>query len=353
MFRRTLRSCASLAAALGVFVLLAAPPALSQDRSPGERLDRIERDLSMLQRQVYRGAPSPMGGDAGTVNVQVRMDRLEEQMRELTGRVEEFTNQVEQLRQRVEQVNGDVGMRLSQAPPGAGGLAAAGPPPRPSPGSFGSGSRSRPPEPLESDSAGFPPPLMPPGTAMPPPPGGPMPGGPMSGSPPTPIFGTLTPPGSPPTSAEQAAANAGRTAPAAAAAPPSAGASSGSPTEQYNHAFALVKQADYPAAEVALRTFVEQHPKDPLAGSAQYWLGETYYTRGKYIEAAAAFAEGYKRYPKGPKAAEQLLKLGMSLSRANQKQNACVALAQLDHDFPNPGATVKERASAEKKHIGC
>ena len=70
------------------------------------------------------------------------------------------------------------------------------------------------------------------------------------------------------------------------------------------------------------------------------------------MEAATAFAEGYKRYPKGAKAPDSLLKLGMSLARANQKQNACVALAQLDHDFPQAGASVKERAAAEKKKLG-
>jgi TolA-binding protein len=48
-----------------------------------------------------------------------------------------------------------------------------------------------------------------------------------------------------------------------------------------------------------------------------------------------------------------LLKLGMSLGRANQKQNACVVLAQLDHDFPAPGAAIKERATTEKKKLGC
>jgi tol-pal system protein YbgF len=127
----------------------------------------------------------------------------------------------------------------------------------------------------------------------------------------------------------------------------------GSTSLQYNAAFGLLKQADYPAAEEALKTFVAQHPKDPLAGSAQYWLGETYYTRGRYAEAASAFAEGYKNYPKGTKAADDLLKLGMSLARANQKQNACVAFAQLDHDFPNPGGSIKEHSLAEKKRLGC
>jgi tol-pal system protein YbgF len=127
----------------------------------------------------------------------------------------------------------------------------------------------------------------------------------------------------------------------------------GSASAQYNAAFGLLKQADYPAAEEALKTFVAQHPKDALAGSAQYWLGETYYARGRYAEAASAFAEGYKNYPKGTKSPDELLKLGMSLARANQKQNACVAFSQLDHDFPNPGSSIKEHSVAEKKRLGC
>jgi len=102
-----------------------------------------------------------------------------------------------------------------------------------------------------------------------------------------------------------------------------------------------------------LKSFVEQHPTDPMAGNAQYWLGETYYTRNRFLEAASAFAEGYKRYPKSAKAADDLLKLAMALGRANQKQNACVALAQLDHDFPKPGAAIKDHAAAEKKRLGC
>ena len=145
---------------------------------------------------------------------------------------------------------------------------------------------------------------------------------------PSPVAGTLTPPGVPAAGPELAAA-----------APPSTARPlpSGSTSEQYNHAFGLLKQADYPAAETALKAFVEQHPNDPMAGNAQYWLGETYYTRGRYAEAASAFAEGYKRYPKSSKAPDDLLKLGMSLARANQKQNACIALTQLDHDFPAAG----------------
>ena len=87
MFRHSLLRCMCFGVALG---LAAAPlmPARGQDRSTFERLDRLERDLNMLQRQVYRGAPAPMaGGDAaGAVNTEIRIDRMETQMRDLTGR---------------------------------------------------------------------------------------------------------------------------------------------------------------------------------------------------------------------------------------------------------------------------
>src|SRR5205823_13886042 len=93
----------------------------------------------------------------------------------------------------------------------------------------------------------------------------------------SPAAGTLAPPGVPAAGPELAAA-----------APPSTARPlpSGSTSEQYSHAFGLLRQADYPAAETALKAFVEQHPNDPMAGNAQYWLGETYYTRGRYAEAA-------------------------------------------------------------------
>ena len=342
MFRQSLLPRTCFAVALGLAVIAPTAPARSQDRLTLERLDRLERDLNMLQRQVYRGAPAPMmSGDPGAAaGGEVRMDRLEQQMRELTGRVEEFVNQIEQLRQRVEQVNGDVETRFGQTPSTSGSYAAATPPRPPRAAAPG---RQPPAEPPGSGPLA----LTPPG----PPPGGPSgsllppdPGAPSSG--PTAIFNTLTPPGSQPPQPDLASADVPR--------PPSERMlPSGSASEQYNYAFGLLKQADYPAAEAALKSFVEQHPKDPMAGNAQYWLGETYYTRGRFIEAASAFAEGYKRYPKGSKAPDELLKLGMSLARANQKQNACVALAQLDHDFPSAGAAIKDRAGAEKKRLGC
>jgi tol-pal system protein YbgF len=307
----------------------------------------------MLQRQVYRGGPAQVvgAGPPGAVDAEVRMERLEAQMRELTGRVEDVVNGVEQLRHRLEQINSDIDLRFSQDQgqgqiPGQGPFRNSAPSAHASAGITDSSSAGqlvmRSPSPIASSGRSRPATdPVPPGALAPPPPD--RPGG----------AGTLTPPGTPP-SLRPSDPDALNVATTGNLRPPSAGdLPAGSASAQYNVAFGLLRQADYPAAEGALKTFIAQHPKDPLAGSAQYWLGETYYARGRYAEAASAFAEGYKSYPKGTKAADELLKLGMSLGRANQKQNACVAFAQLDHDFPNPGSSIKEHSVTEKKRLGC
>ena len=327
---RSILLLAVVAAALPV------PAARSQDRAVQDRLDRLERDLSMLQRQVYRSGSAQIitAGSGAAVDAELRMDRLEGQMRELTGRVEEEVNAVEQLRRRVEQINSDMDVRFSQdqgqpraltsssrAAAGISDSSPAGPIPLRTPPL---GARSA--RPTQQGE------LMPPGTLVPPPPD------PPSG----------TDPLSPPRGQLATAATSG------ALRPPSANPlPSGSTTEQYSAAYGLLRQADYPAAEEALKAFIAHHPTDSLAASAQYWLGETYYVRGRYAEAATAFAEGYKNYPKGSKAPDDLLKLAMSLARANQKQNACIAFAQLDRDFPHAGSAVKDRAAGEKKRLGC
>src|SRR5207248_8958480 len=207
MSRHSLLRCASLGVAFGLAAAVPILPAYGQDRSTFERLDRLERDLNMLQRQVYRGGPTPLAaaGDPGVaMNAEIRMDRIESQMRDLTGRVEEFMNQVERLRQRLDQVNGDAEPRLSQAPPGSGAYAAAIPPPPTARSRGGASGREPPPEPA-GPPAGT---LAPPG-APPPGLGGPLvlPGAllpPQSGL--APVAGTLTPPAAPAGSPELAAA---------------------------------------------------------------------------------------------------------------------------------------------------
>ena len=84
--------------------------------------------------------------------------------------------------------------------------------------------------------------------------------------------------------------------------------------EQYKYATNIMKSGDFEKAEIAFKEFVDTHSKHELAGSAQFWYGETFYIRQLYEDAAAAFLEGYQKYPNSPKAPENLLKLGVTLA---------------------------------------
>ena len=138
-----------------------------------------------------------------------------------------------------------------------------------------------------------------------------------------------------------------------APAAPGGGLPQGSAQEQYSYAFGLVRQQDFKNAEVALKAFLQKHPNDPLAGNAQFWLGQTYFVRGDNAAAAAAFAEGYQKYPQGPKASEDLLKLGIALGNQGRKADACATFARLDRDFPRLEQSLKETEVQEKRHAGC
>jgi tol-pal system protein YbgF len=345
-----------LASFLSGLALLAASglSVTAQDRDVRpliERLDRLERDMNLLQRQVYRGggagaptAVTPAPGGAA-VDTELRMDQIENQMRTLTGQIEELNYSIDQMKQRLDRFSGDVDTRFKELERGGGESSAS---PAAPVASLGSAPASRAP-----------------GAA-------PSGGNPPSGTGQSGTLGTL--PGGRPTSATLPSASApGESAPAPGqqgqagqgqagqGAPQSRQSASldpgalpaGSAQDQYNYAFGLLRQADYPAAEKALRSFLQRYPNDPLAGNAQYWLGETYYVRGDYNNAAAAFAEGYRKYPQGGKGPDSLLKLGMSLGSVGQKRDACLSLAQLDKDFPKASANITERAKSERQRLEC
>lgn len=111
-------------------------------------------------------------------------------------------------------------------------------------------------------------------------------------------------------------------------------------------------QLQYADAESGFREFVSKYPEHNLAGSAEFKLGETFWAQQNYGDAAQAYMSSYKQYPKGRRAPDSLLKLGLSLARLGQKDQACTTMGSVDAEFPN-AVEVKKRAQAEFKRAGC
>jgi tol-pal system protein YbgF len=124
--------------------------------------------------------------------------------------------------------------------------------------------------------------------------------------------------------------------------------------EEFDTAMNLLARAQYDRASEAFRIFADNHPDSELAPHALYWTGDiAYSTRRDYADAARQFAELLKEYPQAPRAAESMLKLGLSLLALGQKQEGCAALAALPARYPNAGPTILNRSRAEIRAAAC
>jgi tol-pal system protein YbgF len=125
-----------------------------------------------------------------------------------------------------------------------------------------------------------------------------------------------------------------------------------SPETLYERSNESLLRRQFGDAEAGFRTFIEKYPDHSLAGSAQYWLGETFYAQSDFRQAAQAFLHGYRQYPDSRRAADSLFKLGVSLDRLGQKQQACAAYTSVSSDYPK-AVEIRKRAQAAAKNAGC
>jgi tol-pal system protein YbgF len=123
--------------------------------------------------------------------------------------------------------------------------------------------------------------------------------------------------------------------------------------EQYEFAVSFMKVGDYETAELALREFIDKNKAHKLAGSAQYWYGETFRIRQLYSDAATAYLDGYQNYPKSSKAPENLLKLGSKMVQLGEKDQGCKMIKGLKKQYPKASQSVLQKAQYEQKRFKC
>ena len=126
-----------------------------------------------------------------------------------------------------------------------------------------------------------------------------------------------------------------------------------SPEEQYEFAVSFMKVGDYETAEFALREFIDKNKDHDLAGSAQYWYGETFRIRQLYSDAATAYLDGYQNYPKSKKAPDNLLKLGITMVELGEKDQGCKMISGLKKEYPKASKSVLQKAQYEQKKFKC
>ena len=66
-----------------------------------------------------------------------------------------------------------------------------------------------------------------------------------------------------------------------------------------------MQRKDYALAEETMKNFAQKYPSDPLIADSQYWLGESYFQRQQYRDAAEAFLGVTTKFDKSAQGARR------------------------------------------------
>jgi tol-pal system protein YbgF len=299
----------ALAAVMLLGALAAPAGAQSQGwTGSGETLEDLRYRLGILDAELadIRARIGAMSGGqapapAASGEAMVRLDRLEVEIRRLTGEIEELAFRQRRMAEDAARRFGDIAYRLTEL---EGGDPAA----------------LAPQEPLGGVGAGEERAAAPSGPA----PSAPEPRAPEPEPEPEP----------------------GQAEPAAPAAPPDERA-------DLELAVADIRQGRFDQGEQRLRRFLDEYPDSPRAAAANFWLGRSHFVRGSFADAARRHLAGYNVDRSGPMAPRNLLQLGITLGRLGQVSEACLTLREVSNQFPGADREILNAADAERDSLAC
>jgi tol-pal system protein YbgF len=114
-----------------------------------------------------------------------------------------------------------------------------------------------------------------------------------------------------------------------------------------------VEQGRFDLGEDRLRGFLTAYPGSPLRGEALYWLGESQFVRGAFQNAARSYLNGYSTDRGSAIAPKNLYRLGVTLGRLGQLNEACLTLREVRNQFPAGPADILNAADDESSALNC
>jgi len=285
--KSALRLTVSALALLGIGLT----PALAQrNPTPDQRLDRLERQVRQVQKQVFpKGQPAdtalfsdePAATATSVRTLDDRLNSLERQLADILRQSEENGHRVAQMESDVARMRADSDQRL-QALERAGASAAATT------------------ETAEAEPAA-----------------------------------TEAPPPAPKPKVEKAEANS--TKPGAI--PTINVAPASDPAEAaYDEGYQLWMNKKYDQAVTSLRAMASSFPGHRRVSWANNLAGRALLDKGQPRAAAEALLSNYRANPKGERAADSLYYLGQSLMKLGQAGQACKAYSELEDVY---GSTMR------------
>ena len=125
------------------------------------------------------------------------------------------------------------------------------------------------------------------------------------------------------------------------------------PADDYDVATAALKDGQFDLAEQRFRSYLDQHPRDRLTPEATFYLGESFFRRARPREAAEQYLKVTVDFPRAARAPEALVKLGLSLEKLGAVEQACAAFGEVGRKYPAASSAVRASAARESKRVQC
>ena len=285
-------------------------------------------------------ADIPGGGDPNqAAELVLRVNQLEQELRQASGRIEELENAEHRLETELQKFRQDVEFRFGDHSEGASRQPDVAEAPA-SPGEPAAPSRPRKPDAFDPN-------------ADPNAPGAPRP---LGTTPPSAPLAREAPAAGQPLELGKAAGSESSKAPAPASGPTIVGsgvAMLDQPREQFNAALQAFQAGQYPEAEAGFKSFLATNPSHRLSADAIFYIGETYLQRSRPREAAEQYLKVTTDYSKSSRAPESMVRLGQTLAALGNNEQACATLTEFGKRYPSASASVKKLAEHESAKDHC
>ena len=264
-------------------------PVLAQRQppTPEQRLERLERALQQMQRQVFpRGRPADTAGfsdepaatQSSVATLDQRLDALERQMADILRQSEENGHALRTLTTDLQRSREEQQQRISTLEQRIADAAAAVTPTEPA----------------------------------------------------TPQPGTNRPATQRPTPPRQSPTTSSTPTAIPSGGPDAAGPTVDPAEEAYSEGFRLWNAGQYGEAITSLRAFTSAYPKHRRASFANNLIGRALLDQGQPRAAAEALLANYRSNPRGERAADSLFYLGQALMQLGQPAQACKSYSELE-----------------------
>jgi len=114
--------------------------------------------------------------------------------------------------------------------------------------------------------------------------------------------------------------------------------------DSYQSALRDYNAAHYDVASSEFNDVLQYYPNDPLAGNAQFYLGEIAYRQQKYKDAIKAYNGVLENFSGSPKAPAAQLRKGLALLQLGQRDSGTHELRSLIQRYPQTPEALQARS---------